>query len=55
MNKNKLKYKNTKLPIENHQTAAWANITDVKQVSRVPIPSLLEVINAKEWVEENQK
>ena len=55
MNKNNKKYRKINLPIESHQTAAWANITDVKNGSRVPIPSLIEVINAKEWVEENQK
>ncbi len=55
MNKNKLKYRKVSLPIESHQTAAWANINNVKQLSKVPVPSLLEVINAKEWVEENQK
>ncbi|WP_273702739.1 DUF3787 domain-containing protein [Thermoanaerobacter sp. A7A] len=44
-----------KVPIENHKTASWANIQNVKEKSNVPIPSENEVINAKEWVEENKK
>ncbi|MFZ5968746.1 MAG: CDIF630_02480 family spore surface protein [Bacillota bacterium] len=55
MAKNKFKEKNMGMPIENHQTAAWANIEKQKPHSRVPIPNDKEVINAKEWVEENQK
>ena len=41
--------------IENHETAAWANIKKVKKDSRVPLPSVFEVENAKEWVDKNQK
>lgn len=50
--KNK-KYK--KEPIEKHETASWANIKETKEVANVPIPSEMEVINAKEWVDENEK
>ncbi|ADH61704.1 conserved hypothetical protein [Thermoanaerobacter mathranii subsp. mathranii str. A3] len=53
MTKKPIKLK--KLPIENHKTASWANIQKLKDESNVPIPSENEVINAKEWVEENQK
>ncbi|QZY55028.1 CDIF630_02480 family spore surface protein [Crassaminicella profunda] len=53
MSRNKLN-KNTK-PIENHKTAPWANIEDLKSQSRVPIPNELEVENAKEWVDDNEK
>lgn len=55
MNKNKLKYKNRDLPIEKHETAPWTNIESLSPASRVPIPDIREIINAKEWVEENQK
>ncbi len=44
-----------KLPIENHETAAWANIKKTKPVSNVPIGDIVDIDNAKNWVEENQK
>lgn len=43
------------VPIERHETAAWANIQETKPVSRVTVPSEREVRNAKEWVDTNQK
>lgn len=53
------KDRNTKasipVPIEKHDTAAWANIEDTQPVSGVTIPSETEVRNAKEWVDTNQK
>ncbi|QUH20308.1 CDIF630_02480 family spore surface protein [Alkaliphilus sp. B6464] len=55
MAKNKFKEKHMAMPIENHITAAWANIDHLKGVSRVPIPNETEVRNAKEWVDTNQK
>jgi len=42
-------------PIEKHETAPWANIEKTKPVSNVAIPNETEVINAKEWVDENEK
>ncbi|MBU3073043.1 CDIF630_02480 family spore surface protein [Clostridium estertheticum] len=42
-------------PIEKHDTASWANISDQKPVSKVPIPSELEVNNAKDWVDDENK
>jgi hypothetical protein len=42
-------------PTEQHTTAAWANIEDLKEVSNVTIPSDVQVGNAKEWVDSNQK
>ncbi len=42
-------------PIEQHTTAAWANIEKIKEISHVTIPSEVEVGNAKEWVDSNQK
>ncbi len=44
-----------KRPVENHETAAWANAESVKRESGVNIPSELEVRNAKEYVDSNQK
>lgn len=55
MAKNKNKQRNMGVPIESHQTASWANISDMKPVSRVPIPNTIEVKNAKEYVDTNQK
>lgn len=49
------KNKSRNKQIENHQTAAWANIEKVKPHSRVALPNELEVENAKEWVDNNQK
>lgn len=42
-------------PIEKHDTAAWANISEQKPISKVPIPSEFEVSNSKNWVDENKK
>ena len=55
MVKNKFKKQMNEIPIENHRTAAWANIENLKRVSRVPIPSDYEVANAKDYVDKNQK
>ncbi|MDK2919395.1 MAG: hypothetical protein PWQ37_2128 [Candidatus Petromonas sp.] len=55
MAKNRFKENMVEMPIENHRTAAWANIEKLKNVSRVPIPTELEVEHAKEWVDKNQK
>jgi len=52
---NKFKQKHPNQSIENHITAAWANIEDLKPESRVSIPSETEVRNAKEYVDTNQK
>ncbi|SKC85455.1 CDIF630_02480 family spore surface protein [Maledivibacter halophilus] len=55
MTDNRYKEKNMSSSIENHETAAWANIENIKKVSRVPLPSVFEVENAKGWVDKNQK
>jgi len=49
------KQKLNKMPIEKHETAAWANIAKTKLISKVTIPEDFHVENAKEYVEENQK
>jgi hypothetical protein len=43
------------MPIENHETAAWANIEKAKPLSNVNVPDEWMVANAKEYVDENQK
>ena len=50
-----IKSTNYKTPIEKHDTAAWANIQDYKPESRVHLPGEEEVVNAKDYVDENQK
>lgn len=49
------KQKNMAAPIEKHNTAAWANIEKKKPESGVTIPSELQVENAKEYADSNQK
>lgn len=55
MAENKQKQRFMGIPVENHDTAPWANIRKTKTVSRVTQPDETEVINAKEWVDANQK
>lgn len=55
MKKEKFYGINNSKTIENHQTAAWANIKDLDPVSRVPMPSKEGVDDAKGWVDENEK
>lgn len=55
MTENKWKEYHMKTPIEKHDTAAWANIEKTKPLSNVAIPSELEVDNAKDWVDSNEK
>lgn len=43
------------IPIEEHNTAAWANIEKMKPISNVTVPSETEVMNAKEYVDTNEK
>lgn len=53
MNDNKGILKKT--PVEKHTTAAWANIEKTKDLSNVAIPNEIEVLNAKQWVDKNEK
>lgn len=55
MDKNRTKEFFMKAPVEKHDTAAWANIENVKPVSKVAVPNIVQVINAKEYVDTNQK
>lgn len=55
MGKDKVKDSFMEVPIEKHETAAWANIHKTKPVSRVTVPSERSVKNAKEYVDGNEK
>lgn len=55
MAENKYKQKFMAMPIEKHDTAAWASVDGTKPVSNVTVPSEEEVINAREWVDTNEK
>ena len=55
MLRNKYKGKNISQSIEKHDTAAWANIEKTKSISQVTIPSELQIDNAKDYVDENEK
>jgi hypothetical protein len=46
---------NLGVPVEKHDTAAWANIDKIKTHSKVTIPSDLQTNNAKIHVDENEK
>lgn len=48
-------WKVRQLPIEEHSTAAWANIEHRKPISKVPLPSYSDMELAREWVNQNQK
>lgn len=55
MANNKYKEKHMAQPIENHSTAAWANQSQLKAVSKVNIPDEQQVEDARDYVNENQK
>lgn len=55
MAENNTKQKDMSKPIESHDTAAWADIESRYPVSNVAKPSEMQVINAKEYVDENEK
>jgi hypothetical protein len=46
---------NLGVPVEKHDTAAWANIEKKKSHSKVTIPSEFQITNAKIHVDENEK
>ncbi|EHJ01626.1 hypothetical protein CDLVIII_5135 [Clostridium sp. DL-VIII] len=52
---NKFKEKFAAMPIEKHEAAAWANEENTQPVSNVNIPSEIQVGNAKDYVDTNQK
>lgn len=52
---NRYKEFHMETPVENQATAAWASMDRLDEESGVNYPDELQVINAKEFVEENQK
>ncbi len=42
-------------PVENHETAAWANKVEISVPGFVPRPDKAEVVEAKEYVDSNEK
>ncbi|MDP4143505.1 MAG: DUF3787 domain-containing protein [Bacillota bacterium] len=55
MDENRFKEQFEGMPIEKHDTAAWANIEKTQPVSKVTIPGEAQVRDAKDWVDANQK
>lgn len=55
MKDHNFKQKFMAMPIEKHETAAWANDEESKPLSNVKVPSETEVRNAKEYVDTNEK
>lgn len=49
------KQKEIKKPVESHDTAAWADKENKKEASKVNIPDEMQIFNAKDYVEDNQK
>ena len=52
--KNNIRLKET-TPVNNEHTAAWADVDNIMPESQVTQPSLEDVINAKEWVDNGSK
>lgn len=42
-------------PIERHDTASWADIEELEPETGIIIPKEIGVINAKEYVDQNEK
>ena len=55
MAENKFKEHFEGIPVEHHDTAAWDNYEAMKPVSNVILPGEMDVRNAKEYVDTNQK
>ena len=55
MAENKYKEFHMRIPVENHSTAAWADIGTLKDVSHVNILDEAKIMDAKEYVDENLK
>ena len=52
--KNNIRLKET-TPMTNEYTAAWADVDNIIPESQVTQPSIEDVINAKEWVDNGSK
>ncbi|MEN6313787.1 MAG: DUF3787 domain-containing protein [Clostridiaceae bacterium] len=55
MAENRKKDYNLGVPVEKHDTAAWANIECKKSHSQITMPSEEQITNAKEHVDTNIK
>jgi hypothetical protein len=55
MEKGNYKERHMAVPIEKHDTAAWADIRGTRRISRVMKPDDMQVENARDYVNENQK
>ena len=55
MVKKSCKEKHVGMPVEKHDTAAWASMESIKPASNVHIPAEIQVRNAKEHVDTNEK
>ena len=51
---NNIRLKET-TPVNSEYTAAWADVENIIPESQVTQPSLEDVINAKEWVDNGSK
>jgi hypothetical protein len=47
--------KEPKKPIENHKSAAWSDIKNINEISKTSHPSENQTIDAKEYVDTNEK
>ena len=52
--KNNIRLKET-TPVNSEYTAAWADVDNIMPESQVTQPSIEDVINAKEWVDNGSK
>ena len=55
MSDNRKKEYNMGVPVEKHDTAAWADIECTKSHSKVTVPAEDQTIQAKEHVDSNEK
>jgi hypothetical protein len=55
MARNRYKERFQAMPVEKHDTAAWANIEGQNPSSQVTYPNEIQVRNAKEYVDTNEK
>lgn len=44
-----------KTPVDQNSTAAWADIEKMREHSNTPVPSLENVIEAKDWVDNGSR
>lgn len=44
-----------KTPVDQNSTAAWADIDKLRPESKVSVPSLDSVLEAKDWVDNGSK